>query len=68
VILISKYCVYMICLKVGFQAHQQAIHYLAVIEVVLLSYILCNIDDSHFCFLCLHVSIWHFLWVSIEIS
>jgi hypothetical protein len=50
-IFIFKYHTYLIYLKVGFQAHQQAIDYLEVTKkVILLFCILCNIDKGHFVF------------------
>jgi hypothetical protein len=51
VILIFKYYTYLIYLKVGFQAHQQAIDYLEVImKVIFLFYILRSIDEGRFAF------------------
>jgi hypothetical protein len=48
---IFKYCIYLIYLKVGFQAHRQAIDYLEVIKkLILLFCILCNIDEGHLVF------------------
>jgi hypothetical protein len=48
---IFKYCIYLIYLKVVFQAHRQAIDYLEVIKnLILLFFILCNTDEGHFVF------------------
>jgi hypothetical protein len=47
-ILIFKYYTYLIYLKMGFQAHQQAIE--VIKKVILVFCILCNIDEGRFVF------------------